>query len=99
MHVLSAMDLGSASFESGRTYGLQRPFYNSDSRETVPRKRSHQGRDAILRAAVVMALQSIPSRINDPLDSLVVTVGMMNGGTKENILADHVELVGYGARF
>lgn len=41
-----------------------------------------------------MALQSIPSRINDPLDSLVVTVGMMNGGTKENILADHVELVG-----
>ena len=41
-----------------------------------------------------MALQSIPSRQNDPLDSLVVTVGMMNGGTKENIVCDHVELVG-----
>ena len=51
--------------------------------------------DAILAAAAsVMALQSIPSRQNDPLDSLVVTVGMMNGGTKENIVCDHVELVG-----
>ena len=41
-----------------------------------------------------MALQSLPSRVVDPLDSLVVSVGMMNGGTKENILCDHVELVG-----
>mgnify|MGYP000373363581 FL=1 len=41
-----------------------------------------------------MALQSIPSRQISPLDSLVVTVGMMNGGTKENILADETELVG-----
>jgi amidohydrolase len=55
----------------------------------------HLGHDAILAAAAaVMALQSIPSRQNNPLDSLVVTVGMMNGGTKQNILADHVELVG-----
>ena len=57
-----------------------------------------RGNDAILAAAaVVMALQSIPSREISPLDSLVVTVGMMNGGTKENILADETELVGNGA--
>ncbi len=55
----------------------------------------HLGKDAILAAAaVVLALQTIVSRINDPQHPLVVTTGMMNGGTKENILADDVELVG-----
>ena len=55
----------------------------------------HLGHDAILAAAAaVLALQSIVSRINNPQHPLVVTTGMMNGGTKENIITDHVELVG-----
>ena len=95
MHVWSAMDLGSASFESGERMACSDRFTIQIHGKLSHGSAPHQGRDAILAAAaVVMALQSIPSRINDPLDSLVVTVGMMNGGTKENILADHVELVG-----
>ena len=95
MHVWSAMDLGSASFESGERMACSDRFTIEIHGKLSHGSAPHQGRDAILAAAaVVMALQSIPSRINDPLDSLVVTVGMMNGGTKENILADHVELVG-----
>jgi metal-dependent amidase/aminoacylase/carboxypeptidase family protein len=55
----------------------------------------HQGKDAILAAAaVVMALQSLSSRQRNPLDRLAVTVGTMNGGAKENILCDQVELSG-----
>ena len=45
-------------------------------------------------AAVVMALQSIVSRVNDPNNTLVVTTGMMNGGNGEPAVADKAQLVG-----
>lgn len=54
-----------------------------------------QGKDAIVAAAaVVMGLQTLSSRVNDPQNAFVLTVGMMNGGTQSNIIADEVELVG-----
>lgn len=54
-----------------------------------------QGKDAIVAAAaVVMGLQTLSSRLNDPQNTFVLTVGMMNGGTQSNIIADEVELVG-----
>ena len=78
MHVWSAMDLGSASFESGERMACSDRFTIQIHGKLSHGSAPHQGRDAILAAAaVVMALQSIPSRINDPLDSLVVTVGMI----------------------
>lgn len=48
-----------------------------------------QGKDA-----VVMGLQTLSSRVNDPQNTFVLTVDMMNGGTQSNIIADEVELVG-----
>lgn len=54
-----------------------------------------QGKDAIVAAAaVVMGLQTLSSRVNDPQNTFILTVGMMNGGTQSNIIADEVELVG-----
>ena len=54
-----------------------------------------QGKDAIVAAAaVIMGLQTLSSRVNDPQNTFVLTVGMMNGGTQSNIIADEVELVG-----
>lgn len=54
-----------------------------------------QGKDAIVAAAaVVMGLQTLSSRVNDPQNTFVLTVGMMNGGAQSNIIADEVELVG-----
>ena len=41
-----------------------------------------------------MGLQTLSSRVNDPQNTFVLTVGMMNGGAKSNIIADEVELVG-----
>ena len=56
---------------------------------------SDQGKDAIVAAAaVVMGLKTLSSRVNDPKNTFVLTVGMMNGGTQSNIIADAVELVG-----
>lgn len=59
-----------------------------------------QGKDAIVAAAaVVMGLQTLSSRVNDPQNTFVLTVGMMNGGTQSNIIADEVELVGITRAF
>ena len=59
-----------------------------------------QGKDAIVAAAaVVMGLQTLSSRVNDPQNTFVLTVGMMNGGAQSNIIADEVELVGTTCAF
>ena len=41
-----------------------------------------------------MGLQTLSSCVNDPQNTFVLTVGMMNGGTQSNIIVGEVELVG-----
>lgn len=53
----------------------------------------HRTRDPIVMAAqTVLGLQTIISRQVSPLDSAVVTVGSIHGGTKHNIIPDTVHL-------
>src|SRR6266498_1635676 len=47
----------------------------------------------VVAAQVVMALQTIVSRENSPLDPAVVTVGSIHGGAKSNIIPDEVKLL------
>ncbi|MEP6636604.1 MAG: M20/M25/M40 family metallo-hydrolase [Acidobacteriota bacterium] len=46
----------------------------------------------MLAAQIVLALQTIVSRENSPLDPAVVTVGSIHGGTRYNIIPDEVNL-------
>jgi len=46
----------------------------------------------VLAAEVIVALQTIVSRENSPLDPAVVTVGSIHGGTRPNIIPDEVNL-------
>jgi amidohydrolase len=53
----------------------------------------HKTKDPVVLAAeVVLALQTIASRENNPIDPIVVTVGSIHGGTKHNIIPDEVKL-------
>ncbi|HZZ64258.1 MAG TPA: M20 family metallopeptidase [Candidatus Baltobacteraceae bacterium] len=55
----------------------------------------HTAADAIpATAAMILALQNIAARETDPLKSVVVTVGTINGGYRNNIIADEVRLSG-----
>lgn len=55
----------------------------------------HTGLDPVpIAAQVVLALQTIPSRLMDAQQPTVVTVGAIRGGNRSNIIADSVELVG-----
>jgi hippurate hydrolase len=46
----------------------------------------------VIAAQTIMALQTIISRENSPLDPAVVTIGSIHGGTKRNIIPDEVVL-------
>ena len=46
----------------------------------------------VIAAQIVLALQTIISRENSPLDPAVVTIGSIHGGTKRNIIPDEVVL-------
>ncbi|MFV8827539.1 N-acetyldiaminopimelate deacetylase [Alkalihalobacterium sp. APHAB7] len=55
----------------------------------------HTTRDMIVAGAhLVTQLQSIVSRNVDPLDSAVVTIGKITGGTKQNIIAEKARIEG-----
>lgn len=46
----------------------------------------------VIASQIVLALQTIVSRENSPLDPAVVTVGSIHGGTQHNIIPDEVHL-------
>ena len=55
----------------------------------------HTAADAIpAAAAAILALQNIAARETDPLASVVVTVGTIAGGYRNNVIADCVKMTG-----
>jgi len=55
----------------------------------------HLGKDAIVAAsAIICGLQTIVSRVNDSINSLVVTVGTIKAGTQFNIITDTAVMEG-----
>src|SRR5213596_1587026 len=53
----------------------------------------HKTKDPIVLAAMMINdWQTIASRENNPLDPIVVTVGSIHGGTKNNIIPDEVKM-------
>ncbi|MFM1654761.1 N-acetyldiaminopimelate deacetylase [Brevibacillus sp. B_LB10_24] len=55
----------------------------------------HKANDMVVAAShLVTQLQTVVARNVDPLDSAVVTVGKITGGTKQNIIAESARLEG-----
>lgn len=55
----------------------------------------HKSIDAVVAAGhIIVALQTIASREIDPLGSVVVTIGTINGGYRNNVIADQVVMTG-----
>ena len=46
----------------------------------------------VMAARTVMALQTVVSRENNPMDPVVVTIGSIHGGTQANVIPDEVKL-------
>ena len=53
------------------------------------------GVDAVVAAAsIIMNIQTYVSRVNDPVEPLVVTIGTIQGGSRFNIIANKVTMEG-----
>jgi hippurate hydrolase len=46
----------------------------------------------VMAARIVLTLQTIVSRENNPIDPVVITVGSIHGGTQGNVIPDEVRL-------
>jgi amidohydrolase len=95
LHTMPSIEAGQVAYHSG-------PAMASSDRIliTIRGKKSHgaqpqMGVDAIVVAAqCVSALQTIHSRRIDPLEPLVITIGTIKGGDRNNIIADEVQMTG-----
>jgi hippurate hydrolase len=55
----------------------------------------HSGNDPfIIGSQIVLALQTIPARNVDPIDSTVISVGFMRGGSAYNVIPDELHIGG-----
>jgi amidohydrolase len=93
IHDWATIAAGTVGYRSGYVMA------NSDSVDITVRgvgghgAAPHMTKDPVVVAAeIVLALQTIVSRENSPLDPVVVTVGSIHGGAKRNIIPDEVNL-------
>jgi len=95
LHTMPTIEAGQIAYHVG-------PAMASSDRIliTIRGKKSHGalphlGVDAIVVAAeCITALQTIHSRRIDPLEPLVITIGTIKGGDRNNIIADEVTMTG-----
>lgn len=95
LHVNPSLQVG----EIGITYGVVCASVDNISIKIIGKgghgARPHEGKDSILIASqVIVALQNISSRMIDPLEPVVVSIGKINGGTIGTAIATSVEMEG-----
>ncbi len=94
-HVDPSLPLGQVGWRSGPFMAAADRFHITVRGRGGHASSPHQGPDAILVASeVVVGMQALVSRVRDPLDPVVVSVGSVHGGTRHNILPDEVVLEG-----
>jgi len=94
-HVMAYMDAGEVELKYGKlnasTDGIKITVAGKAGHGAYP----ETGIDALLAAsAVVQAVHSIVSRNVSPLESVVISLGTIEGGTKSNVICDEVVIRG-----
>ena len=95
LHVMPLLEVGNLGFTGGPVWAASDLFdivvHGSMAHGAYP----HEGRDPILAgAALVQALQQIPSRIIDAREACVLSVCRVQSGTAYNIIPDRMTLQG-----
>jgi amidohydrolase len=94
-HVAAEVPLGSVGWKKGALMAAPDEFEIRVRGTPGHASTPHQGPDAVLVAAeIVTGLQAMVSRVRNPADPVVVTVGTIHGGTRHNIIPREVVLTG-----
>ena len=95
IHLWQGVPVGKISLESGARMAAADLFSIKVKGKSGHGSMPHETIDAVVVAsAIVMNLQHLVSRNTNPLDTLVVTVGKLTAGTRNNIIAGDAFLEG-----
>jgi amidohydrolase len=95
LHVDSRLPTGTIGMTPGVVNAAADEFYVEIEGVGGHGAAPHTSIDTIpCAAATVLALQNIAARETDPLNTVVVTIGTIEGGYRNNIIADRVSMSG-----
>jgi amidohydrolase len=95
LHTSWDMPVGKLGYVIGPALAAADSFHVTVKGFQTHGARPHQGIDPVVMAAqAVMAFQTIPSRTIEPVQPSVVSVGMIHGGERSNIIPMEVRMQG-----
>ena len=95
LHTKPDVEVGQIAYMSGPAMASSDHLYITVRGKSAHGAQPHAGVDAVLVAAeCITALQHIRSRRIDPLEPLVITIGTIHGGVRNNVLAGEVKMEG-----
>ncbi len=95
LHVMPTLQVGTLGVNVGPAMASSNRFTVTITGKKTHAAYPHTGIDPIpVAAQVVNALQTIPSRMNNAAEPIVLSVGTIQGGNRFNIIADAVTLTG-----
>jgi amidohydrolase len=95
LHTLPSLEVGRIAFISGAAMASSDKIYITIRGKSSHGAQPQNGVDSIVVAAeCITALQHIRSRRIDPQEPLVISIGMIQGGTRNNIIAGEVKMEG-----
>jgi amidohydrolase len=95
LHVHPGLPLGKLSFRPGMSMASADEIYISIKGKGGHAAYSHQTVDTILTAShIIVSLQQIISRNNDPFNPTVLSITAFNGGSTTNVIPSEVKLMG-----
>lgn len=95
LHVMPTLQVGTLGVNVGAAMASSNRFTLTITGKKTHAAYPHTGIDPIpIAAQVVNALQTIPSRMNNAVEPIVISVGTIDGGNRFNIIADSVTLTG-----
>ncbi|WP_145972709.1 M20 metallopeptidase family protein [Acetobacterium woodii] len=94
-HLFPFVEEGKISTKSGAMMAQNSEFFVTVKGLSAHAAEPHRAIDAIVAsAALITTLQSVISRNTNPMESAVISVGLVKGGTRINVVADEVKLCG-----
>jgi amidohydrolase len=95
LHVMPTFEVGQIVYHVGPAMASSDRFVITIRGKKVHGAYPHQGVDAVVVAAhAVLALQTIRSRRTDTQEPVVLSIGIIQGGNRHNIITDEVTLEG-----
>jgi N-acetyldiaminopimelate deacetylase len=95
LHIAPEYPVGTIAVKEGLLFANTSELFIDLKGKGGHAARPHQTVDMVIAACtLVTQLQTIVSRNVDPLDSAVITIGKITGGTVQNIIAENARLEG-----